>query len=69
MPVVRVLAGGEDAAGIVGLSVEEVGESMKGLRRISDLTKKFRLRANGGIGKAMPMKAIKGQTMKGRKGA
>lgn len=40
---------------------------MKGLRRISDLTKKFRLRANGGIGKAMPMKAIKGQTMKGRK--
>lgn len=39
------------------------------MRRISDLTKKFRLRANGGIGKAMPMKAIKGQTMKGRKGS
>lgn len=68
MPVVRVFAGGEDAARVVGLSVEEVGECMKGLRRVSDLTKKFRLRANGGIGKAMPMKAIKGQTMKGRKG-
>lgn len=69
MPVVRVPVGGEDAAGVVGLSVEEVGEGMKGLRRISDLTKKFRIRANGGIGKAMPLKAIKGQTMKGRKGA
>ena len=46
----------------------EAGSDMKGLRRISDLTKKFRLRANGGIGKAMPMKAIKGQTMRGRKG-
>lgn len=37
------------------------------MRRISDLTKKVRLRAYGGIGKAVPMKAIKGQTMKGSK--
>lgn len=62
----RVSARSEDAALVVGMSVEEVGARM---RRISDLTKKFRLRANGGIGKAMPMKAIKGQTMKGRKGS
>ena len=33
-------------------------------RRISDLTKKFRLRAHGGIGKALPMKALKGVKMK-----
>lgn len=29
MPLVRVPVGGEDAAGVVGLSVEEVGEGMK----------------------------------------
>lgn len=37
------------------------------MRRISDLTKKVRLRAYGGIGKAVPMKAVKGKTMKGKK--
>jgi hypothetical protein len=37
------------------------------MRRISDLTKRTRLRAHGGIAKAMPMKAIKGVTMKARK--
>mgnify|MGYP003481235770 FL=1 len=36
-------------------------------RRMSDLTKKVRIRAYGGLGKAVPMKAIKGQTMKARK--
>lgn len=37
------------------------------MRRISDMTKKFRLRAHGGIGKAMPMKAVKGVVMKGKR--
>ena len=64
MPVVRVPLGGEDAVIVVGVSAQEVGDYM---RRISDLTKKVRLRAYGGIGKAVPMKAIKGQTMKGKK--
>ncbi len=41
---------------------------MKGLRRISDLTKRTRLRALGGIGKAVPMKALKLPRMTGRKG-
>ena len=36
-------------------------------RRISDLTKKTRLRAYSGIAKAMPMKALKGVKMKARK--
>ena len=38
------------------------------MRRISDLTKRFRLRAHGGIGKATPLKQVKGVTMKGKKG-
>ena len=37
------------------------------MRRISDLTKKVRLRAYGGINKALPLKAVKGPKMKGRK--
>lgn len=40
---------------------------MKGLRRISDLTKRTRLRAYGGIGKALPYKAIKAKVMRPRK--
>ena len=64
MPVVRMPAGGENATAVVSMSAQEVGARM---RRISDMTKKFRLRAHGGIGKAMPMKAVKGVVMKGRK--
>ena len=40
---------------------------MKGLRRISDLTKRTRLRALGGIGKAVPYKVIKGKAIRPRK--
>ena len=36
-------------------------------RRISDLTKKIRMRAHGGIGKAVKMKALKGVKMKAAK--
>jgi len=66
MPLVWVPAGGQDAASVVALPAEEVGKVMA-FRRISDLTKKVRIRAYGGLGKAVPMKAIKGQTMKARK--
>lgn len=37
------------------------------MRRISDLTRKMRIRANAGIGKAPRMKALKAKVMKGRK--
>ncbi len=37
------------------------------MRRISDLTKKFRLRAYGGIGKVRPLKELKGPVLKGAK--
>lgn len=66
MPLVWVLAGGKDAPSVVALPAEEV-EKVMAFRRISDLTKKVRIRAYGGLGKAVPMKAIKGQTMKARK--
>jgi hypothetical protein len=37
------------------------------MRRISDLVRKFRIRANGGIGKAPRMKQLKGRVIKGKR--
>ena len=62
-----MLTGGEDAVSVGQVPDREVGEAMKGLRRISDLTKRTRLRALGGIGKAVPYKVIKGKAIRPRK--
>ena len=40
---------------------------MKGFRRTSDLTKRVRLRALGGIGKAIPYKVLKPKAIRPRK--
>jgi hypothetical protein len=37
------------------------------MRRISDLTRRLRIRAHAGIGKAPKLKAMKGRVMKGKK--
>lgn len=38
------------------------------MRRISDLVRKFRIRANSGIAKAPKLKQLKGRVMKGKRG-